>query len=67
MPNTVPESVKKEQYVLKSTFFYNKLTSNGYFALFDQIQKMASADGETLDWSNRESWSISPDAWKIIE
>ena len=66
MPNTVPESVKKEQYLLKSTFFYNKLTSNGYFDLFEQIQRLASVEGSTLDWSNRGNWSISPDAWDII-
>ncbi len=33
----VPESVTKEQYLLKSTFFYNKLKANGYFELFMQV------------------------------
>lgn len=67
MPNTVPESVKKEQYELKSTFFYNKLTSNGYFKLFKDIEVVALVEGRTLDWSKREEWGISSDAWELIE
>lgn len=63
----VPESVIKEQYLLKSTFFYNKLTSNGYFDLFMQIQKYANIEGSLLNWSNKEEWGISNNAWEIIK
>ena len=67
MPNTVPASVTKEQYVLKSTFFYNKLSSLGYFDLFEQMQKYSRVEGPSLDWSNRQDWRISDDAWNTIE
>lgn len=63
----VPESVTKEQYLLKSTFFYNMLRQNGYFELFMQIQKFDAIEGKLLDWENREKWNISKEAWTIIE
>ena len=62
----VPDSVVKEQYLLKSTFFYNKLTSGEYFDLFMQIQKFAQIEGHLLSWNSREEWSISKNAWKVI-
>ena len=66
MPNTVPPSVTKEQYVLKSTFFYNKLNSLGYFELFREIQRYAQIEGASLNWEHRGDWGISDDAWNII-
>lgn len=62
----VPESVTKEQYLLKSTFFYNKLKQHGYFDLFMKVQKLDNVEGCRLDWSKREQWSISKDAWKVL-
>ena len=35
----VPFEIMKEQYLLKSSFFYNRLRSEGYFKLFAQVQK----------------------------
>lgn len=67
MPNTVPASVTKEQYVLKSTFFYNKLSSLGYFDLFEKMQKYSKVEGPSLDWSNRQDWHISDEAWDAIK
>ena len=67
MPNTVPPSVTKEQYVLKSTFFYNKLNSLGYFELFREIQRYAQIEGASLNWERRGDWGISDDAWNIIK
>ena len=63
----VPESVTKEQYLLKSTFFYNKLSSNGYFELFMKVQKYANIEGKNLNWEKKASWNISEDAWNVLK
>lgn len=63
----VPDSVAKEQYLLKSTFFYNRLNTNGYFSLFFKVKKFIKVEGERLDWSKRSELNISEEAWKIIE
>lgn len=62
----VPESITKEQYLLKSTFFYNRLKSNGYFKLFVSVRKLARIEGDKLTW-DKEKWNISEDAWNIIQ
>lgn len=62
----VPESVTKESYLLKSTFFYNRLRSEGYFSLYSQIKKYARVEGKNLQWNHFEEWHISHEAWKII-
>jgi len=66
MPKVPYESVK-EQYVLRSTFFYNNLRSKGYFLLFRQVQAYVASEQEHLDWSQRNSWHISDTAWGNIE
>ncbi|MCM1297551.1 MAG: XcyI family restriction endonuclease [Muribaculaceae bacterium] len=63
----VPESVVKESYLLKSTFFYNRLSTNGYFSLFVKVKKFVKVEGDKLDWAKREEWNISEDAWNIIK
>ena len=63
----VPYDVTKESYLLKSTFFYDKLRSNGYFDLFLQVQALCGLEGATLNWEQREQWNISETAWKTIE
>ena len=63
----VPESVVKESYLLKSTFFYNRLNTNGYFSLFMKVKKFVKIEGDKLDWSKRNDWNISEDAWNIIQ
>ena len=63
----VPYEVTKESYLLKSTFFYSKLKTNGYFDLFLNMQKLASLEGATLDWTHRNEWSISDSAWEVLE
>lgn len=62
----VPYEVTKESYLLKSTFFYNKLKANGYFDLFMDVQKMASIEGASLNWSQRDKWKISASAWDTL-
>ena len=59
----VPYEVTKESYLLKSTFFYNKLKTNGYFDLFMDVQKMSRIEGASLNWSQRDKWKISKSAW----
>jgi hypothetical protein len=63
----IPADVIKESYLLKSTFFYNKLRSNGYFDMFKKIQELNVSEGGGLDWSEREQWKVSEDAWKVLE
>lgn len=63
----VPYEVTKESYLLKSTFFYSKLKTNGYFDLFMNMQKLASLEGATLDWEHRDEWAISDSAWEVLE
>lgn len=63
----VPYEVTKESYLLKSTFFYSKLKSNGYFDLFINMQKLASLEGKSLDWTQKIDWNISDSAWEILK
>lgn len=62
----VPYEVTKESYLLKSTFFYNKLKANGYFGLFMAVQEMASIEGASLNWNQRDKWKISASAWDTL-
>lgn len=62
----VPESVVKESYLLRSTFTYNRLRSEGYFELFKKISKFARVEGPKLNWDSRSEWSISEEAWNIL-
>lgn len=62
----VPNSVVKESYLLKSTFFYNRLRTEGYFSLFAQIKKYAKVEGGAIQWNELEEWHISQEAWQII-
>ena len=63
----VPESVVKESYLLRSTFTYNRLRSEGYFELFMRISKFARIEGPRLNWDSRSEWNISEEAWNIIQ
>lgn len=63
----VPETVTKESYLLKSTFFYDRLRQNGYFDLFLQIQALSSIEGSKLKWDKRADWKISDEAWNVIQ
>lgn len=63
----VPDTIAKEQYLLKSTFFYNRLNTNGYFSLFLKVKKFVKVEGDKLDWSKRNEWNISEDAWDILQ
>ena len=62
----VPNIVVKESYLLKSTFFYNRLRTEGYFSLFAQIKKYAKVEGSNLQWNNLEGWHISQESWSVI-
>jgi len=63
----VPESVVKESYLLRSTFTYNRLRSEGYFELFMKISKFARIEGAKLNWDSRSDWSVSEEAWNILQ
>lgn len=63
----VPAEVTKEQYLLRSSFFYNRLRSEGFFKLFMQVQKYLKSEGERLEWTNRGEWGVSEDAWQLIQ
>lgn len=62
----VPYDVTKESYLLKSTFFYNKLKTCGYFDLFMDVQKLSSIEGTSLNWNQRDKWNISASAWDTL-
>ncbi|MBR1927700.1 MAG: XcyI family restriction endonuclease [Bacteroidales bacterium] len=66
MATTVPESVKREQYILRSTFFYQRLANDGFFGLFKEIQKLDTIEGDRLDWTERGEWGISDEAWAQV-
>ncbi|MCR5448356.1 MAG: XcyI family restriction endonuclease [Solobacterium sp.] len=63
----VPESVVKESYQLKSTFFYNRLRADGYFQMFLQVQNLSRIEGAKLKWDKKADWKISEEAWKVLE
>ena len=63
----VPESVVRESYLLRSTFTYNRLRSEGYFELFMKISKFARVEGPKLNWDSRNEWNISEEAWGILQ
>lgn len=63
---TAPESVSKEQYLLKATFFYDKLLRDGYFGLFAKVKGMSDIEGGSLCWDDRSEWKIGKDAWTAI-
>jgi len=63
----VPFEIMKEQYLLKSSFFYNRLRSEGYFKLFAQVQKYVISEEQHLDWTERSLWSIGDDAWQLLK
>ena len=63
----VPNEVTKESYHLKSTFFFNKLRTFGYFDLFMQVQTLNNIEGRNLNWSQREQWKICNSAWEVLE
>lgn len=63
----VPESVIKESYLLRSTFTYNRLRSDGYFDLFMKISKFARVEGTKLNWDSKNEWNVSEEAWNILQ
>ena len=62
----VPVSVVKESYLLRSTFTYNRLRSEGYFELFMKISKFARVEGSKLNWDSRNDWGVSEEAWNTL-
>lgn len=56
----------REQYLLRSTFFYNRLCAHGYFALFARVGRFVELEGERLDWSRRAEWHVSDSAWAAV-
>lgn len=63
----VPEAVTKESYLLKSTFFYDRLRQDGYFELFFQIQTLSNIEGSKLKWDKKAEWKISDEAWNVLQ
>ncbi len=56
----------REQYLLRSTFFYNRLCTQGYFSLFSQVKRFVKVEGENLDWNRRSAWNVSDSAWDAV-
>ena len=63
----VPYEVIKENYLQRTTFIYNRLKSEGYFDLFNDIKKLASVEGSNLNWDNHEDWEITSEAWEAVQ
>jgi hypothetical protein len=62
----VPYEVTKESYVLRATFFYEKLHSSGFFGLYQELKQFASLHKKSLAWDLRDTWGISKDSWETI-
>lgn len=60
------KQMAREQYLLRATFFYNRLNTEGYFSLAARVKQFVSAEGERLDWAKRTEWNISESAWEAI-
>lgn len=60
------EQRAQEQYLLRATFFYNRLNTEGYFAFVERVKQFIRAEGERLDWTKRSEWNISEGAWSTI-
>lgn len=56
----------REQYLLRSTFFYNQLSTQGYFVLFARVKRFVKVEGAHLDWSSRLDWRIGDAAWAAV-
>lgn len=63
----VSELAVKENYTLRSTFFYNRLRSEGYFGLFLSIRNYSLLEGKGLDWSRKKEWGIGTEAWDLLQ
>ena len=66
MKTSTPDQITKEQYALRSTFFYNKLSSLGFFGLPEKMRRYAELEDPSLDWTKRQEWGISDDAWNLL-
>lgn len=62
----VPDEAVKESYMLRATFFYNRLRSEGYFDLFAQLTNYSLLEGGKLDWTRRKAWKIDEEAWDML-
>jgi hypothetical protein len=63
----VPIEVILEQYQLRSMFFTKKLNELGFFGYMSKIEMIINSQGDTFDWSERNSLNISEDAWEKIQ
>lgn len=63
----VPYEITKESYVLKSTFFYEKLVSLGFFTMFADVKVLAKENSKSFSWEDKSEWGITNDAWEIIQ
>ena len=63
----VPKEVIKESYLLKSTFFFRRLHELGYVKIFDKIHSSIKQIGGDINWSDKDSFGVPPEAWEIIE
>ena len=65
MPS-VPFEITKESYFLKSTFFYEKLVSLGFFSMFEDVKNFASIHSNSIAWDDKRELGVSNDSWEII-
>ncbi|MBQ7691873.1 MAG: XcyI family restriction endonuclease [Muribaculaceae bacterium] len=63
----IKNDIVKESYLPRSTFFYNKLQSEGYFGLFLKIREFDQIEGPKLNWDHRVDWGVSETAWEILQ
>lgn len=56
----------KEQYLLKATFFIQKLQSLGFFKLFKEVTTIAEQHKAAYSWDQMNEWGIDEDAWEAL-
>lgn len=63
----VPAQVVHANYQLKSSFFYEKLRSLGYFEIFGKLKKVIEDQGNAYTWEKHLEWGISEKSWGKVE
>lgn len=66
MPKVPPEATKAS-YLLKATFFLQKLQSLGFFKLYNDVEKIAKEHKHAYSWKERKNWGIEETSWKTID
>lgn len=62
----VPKEFRKEQYMLRATFFLEQLESTGFFSLSESASKIVRERGPGLSWEDKEDYGIDGMAWDLL-